>query len=54
MSVIIEAVYVIGCCKKHRYKGYELPKYKNGKVIPDSEIDCVTCGFPKTTEEEEK
>ena len=45
MIVEILSVKVIGLCSKHQSKNMPTPIYKNGKVIPDKELECIGCNF---------
>ena len=41
MGIKIINVKVVGLCSKHRKKGDEIPKFKDGSIIPDYKISCI-------------
>lgn len=38
-------VKIVGLCSQHRKEGDEIPRYKDGSIIPDSEIACLMDSF---------
>ena len=47
---VIDAI-VVGICSKCRIEGDEIPKYKDGTIIPDKDISCINeaLGSPTRT-----
>jgi hypothetical protein len=43
MPIKIISVKAVGLCSKHRIEKDEVPKYKDGTIIPDKELCCVGC-----------
>lgn len=43
----IKNVKVVGICSKCRKEGDEIPKYKDGSIIPDKDISCLNKAFDK-------
>ena len=41
-GITITDVKVVGICSKCRKKGDEIPKWKDGKVIEDKDISCIS------------
>jgi len=48
---IIE-VKVVGICSKCRKEGDEIPKNKDGSIVPDKDISCVNTAFGNCTTSE--
>lgn len=40
-GVTITDVKVVGLCSKHRSSNDEVPRYKDGKMVPDKDIHCI-------------
>lgn len=40
-GVEIIDVKLVALCSKHRKEGDEIPRYKDGRIIPDEDIACI-------------
>ncbi len=45
MGIKIIDVKVVGICSKCRKEGDKIPKYKDGTIIPDKDISCLSEAF---------
>lgn len=45
MGIKIIKVEVVGVCSKCRKENDEIPKYKDGRIVPDKSIYCVSKAF---------
>lgn len=50
-GVKIIDVKIIGLCSKCRKEGDEIPRYKNGELVPDKDIECINKSFGKCKSE---
>lgn len=48
-GIKIISVKVVGICSKCRKEGDEIPKNKDGTIIPDKNISCVNKAFGDCT-----
>lgn len=47
MSIKITDVKLVGFCTKHRNESTEIPKFKDGGIVPDNDICCIACSLFK-------
>ena len=48
-GLTIIGVKVVGICSKCRKEGDEIPKNKDGSIVPDKKISCVNTAFANCT-----
>lgn len=51
-GITITGIKVVGICSKCRKEGDEIPKNKDGSIVPDNEISCVNTAFGNCTKDE--
>jgi len=53
VGIKIIGVKVVGTCSKCRKDGDEIPKNKDGSIVPDKNISCVNTAFAECTKDDE-
>lgn len=51
-GLTIIGVKVVGICSKCRKEGDDIPKNKDGSIVPDKEISCVNTAFGNCTKDD--
>lgn len=52
-GITIIGVKVVGICSKCRKEGDEIPRNKDGSIVPDKDISCLSKAFGNCVEDVE-
>ncbi|MCK9429496.1 MAG: hypothetical protein M0R17_05790 [Candidatus Omnitrophica bacterium] len=51
-GITITDVKIVGLCSKHRKEGDKVPRYTDGRIVPDEDIACIEEAFGSSTPNE--